>query len=190
MNSKRSAARGALVLIALLMGSEPLCRAQVVTATLSGTITDSSGGSIPNARVTATETSTGVARSSSTSTDGVFNIPYLNPGAYRVEVEAPNFKKFSRDNLRLDVSTTARLDVTLTPGSPTETITVSAEAPTLQADRAEVARNFVTQTVTELPVANRNFQALAGLVPGVSAPVQNFTTSEDPQGTTFFNANG
>jgi len=164
--------------------------AQVVSATLTGSITDSSGASVPNATVKVTEQATGVVRSSTTSVDGVYNVPYLNPGVYKVEVDAAGFKKYSQENVRLDVSTTARLDATLTPGSPNETVTVTAEAPALQTDRAEVARNFAAQTVAELPFANRNFQALAGLVAGVAPPVQNFTTSEDPQGTTFFNANG
>jgi len=168
----------------------PAMFAQVVTATLTGNITDSSGASVPNASVKVTDNATGVARSTRTSTEGVYNVAYLNPGIYLVEVEAPGFKKYSQDNVRLEVSTTARLDATLTPGSATETVTVTAEAPALQTDRAEVAKNFASQSVVELPVANRNFQALAGLVAGVAPPVQNFTTSEDPQGTTFFNANG
>jgi outer membrane receptor protein involved in Fe transport len=162
---------------------------QVVTATLTGSITDPSGASVPNATVKVTEQSTSVVRSTTTSIDGVYNVPYLNPGIYRVEVDATGFKKYSQ-NVTLNVSTTARLDATLTPGSANETVTVTAEAPALQTDRAEVAKNFSTQAVAELPVANRNFQALAGLVAGVSPPVQNFTTAEDPQGTTFFNANG
>jgi outer membrane receptor protein involved in Fe transport len=162
---------------------------QVVTATLTGSITDPSGASVPNATVKVTEQSTSVVRSTTTSIDGVYNVPYLNPGIYRVEVDATGFKKYSQ-NVTLNISTTARLDATLTPGSANETVTVTAEAPALQTDRAEVAKNFSTQAVAELPVANRNFQALAGLVAGVSPPVQNFTTAEDPQGTTFFNANG
>jgi len=168
----------------------PASFAQVVTATLTGSITDSSGASVPNASVKVTELSTGVVRSTKTSMDGVYNVPYLSPGVYRVDVEAPGFKLYSQDNVRLEVSTTARLDATLTPGSANESVTVTAEAAALQTDRAEVAKNFNTRTVVELPVANRNFQALAGLVAGVAPPVQNFTTSEDPQGTTFFNANG
>src|SRR5262245_36674440 len=179
--------------LALFTGSIlllPNSFAQVDTATLTGSITDSSGASVPNASVKVTELSTGVVRSTKTSMDGVYNVPYLSPGVYRVDVEAPGFKLYSQDNVRLEVSTTARLDATLTPGSANETVTVTAEAAALQTDRAEVAKNFNTRTVAELPVANRNFQALAGLVAGVAPPVQNFTTSEDPQGTTFFNANG
>ena len=127
---------------------------------LTGSITDSSGASVPNASVKVTELSTGVVRSTKTSMDGVYNVPYLSPGVYRVEVEAAGFKLYSQDNVRLEVSTTARLDATLTPGSANETVTVTAEAAALQTDRAEVARNFTTRTVVELPVANRNFQAL------------------------------
>ena len=168
----------------------PALPAQVVTATLTGIITDSSGASVPNATLKVTEQSTGVTRSSTSSVDGIYNVAYLNPGVYKIEVDAAGFKKYARENVRLDVSTTARVDATLTPGSASETITVTAEAAALQTDRAEVAKNFNSRAVAELPVANRNFQALAGLVAGVAPPVQNFTTSEDPQGTTFFNANG
>ncbi|MDQ6706843.1 MAG: TonB-dependent receptor, partial [Acidobacteriota bacterium] len=66
----------------------------------------------------------------------------------------------------------------------------SGIADLLQTDRAEVARNFTTKSVVELPLANRSFQALAGLVAGVTPPTVDFTTQEDPQGTTFFRANG
>src|SRR5258708_2182181 len=158
------------VLLALAGTLAVSSSAQVVSATLTGTIMDSSGASVPNATVKVTEVSTGTVRTTATSTDGVYNLPYLNPGTYRIEVEASGFKKFVQDNLRLDVSTTARLDATLTPGSANETVTVTGEAPALQTDRAEVAKNFAAQSVQELPVANRNFQALAGLVAGVGTP--------------------
>jgi hypothetical protein len=163
---------------------------QVVTATLTGSVTDSTGASVPNATVTAIQASTGVARTTKTNDEGSYSIPYLDPGNYRISIEAQGFKKFTQENVTLDVSTVARVDTTLTPGSVNETVEVTAAPPALQTDSAEVARNFDTQTVRELPVANRNFQALAGLVAGVSPPVQSFTSLEDPQGTTFFNANG
>src|ERR1051325_995748 len=101
------------------------CFAQVVTATLTGSITDASGASVPHATVKATERSTGAVRSTKTSVDGVYNVPYLNPGLYLVEVEATGFKTYSQDNVRLDVSTTARLDATLTLGNASETVTVN-----------------------------------------------------------------
>ena len=174
--------------IGLLLMS--IANGQVVSATLTGSVTDPSGASVPGAIVKVTEKSTGAVRSTATSTEGVYNVPFLGSGTYLVEVDAAGFKKFSQDNVRLDVSTTVRRDAVLTPGSPTETVTVTAEAPALQTDRAEVARNFNTKAISELPLANRNFQGLAGLSAGVTPPVQNSGPSEDPAGTTFFNANG
>ncbi len=164
--------------------------AQQVSATLIGTVTDPSGATVPNATVTATETRTGVVRKATTTSDGAFTIPYLAPGAYRVEFEAAGFKKVVRENIELPVSSSIRVDASLEPGAVTETVQVTGEPPPLQTDRAEVARNFSAQSVTQLPLANRSFQALAGLVAGVTPPTVDFTQSEDPQGTTFFRANG
>lgn len=164
--------------------------AQVVTATLTGNVKDASGAIVPNATVTATRSSTSLARTTQTNADGLYNLPYLEPGNYTVTVEVPGFKRFVQENVVLDVSTIARVDATMTPGDTKETVTVTAEPPLLETERAEVARNFATETVREIPLANRNVQALVGLVAGVSPPVQSFPSTEDPQGTTFFNANG
>ena len=178
-----------LVLALALIGPQ-FAAAQQVSATFTGTVTDPSGAVVPNAVVSATETRTGIARKTVTTGDGVYTIPYLAPGLYKVEVEAAGFKKVVRENVELPVSSTIRVDVALEPGAVTETVQVTAEAPPLQTDRSEVARNFNQQNVTELPLANRSFQALAGLVAGVTPPTVDFTQSEDPQGTTFFRANG
>jgi hypothetical protein len=163
---------------------------QQVSATLIGTVTDPSGATVPNATVTATEVRTGVVRKATTTSDGLYTLPYLAPGLYKVQIEAPGFKKVVRENIDLPVSSSIRVDASLEPGAVTETVQVTSEAPPLQTDRAEVARNFNTANVTELPLANRSFQALAGLVAGVTPPTVDFTQSEDPQGTTFFRANG
>src|SRR3954449_7109742 len=180
--------RTQLLAIALLLAANS--NAQQTSSTLVGSVLDQSGGTVPGATITATETRTGVSRSTVTTSDGVYNLPYLTPGLYRVEASAQGFKKVVRENVELNVSSTVRVDVSLEPGAVTEVVNVTAEAPALQTDRAEVARNFTTQNVTELPLANRSFQALAGLVAGVTPPTVDFTQSEDPQGTTFFRANG
>ncbi len=165
--------------------------AQVVTATLTGTVTDTSGATVPQANVTATETTTGVSRSTVTSANGVYTLPFLNPGTYRVDVEKAGFKKFSRDAIELGVSTVGKVDAVLSPGAVTETIEVTGEAALLQAENAEVARNFETQTVTELPLADRSAQAVAGLMAGVGLPVRySGGPLEDAQTTYLFNANG
>ncbi|MBM3725206.1 MAG: hypothetical protein FJW40_07250 [Acidobacteria bacterium] len=177
-------------LIFLILLTTAAAFGQAVTASLVGAITDSSGGAVPEATVRITETQTGVARQLTTSAEGLFSQPYLPPGVYTVEVERAGFKKVSRSNIQLQVATTVRVDFTLEPGMVTETVQVTAESPLLQTDRSDVSRTVTSQAVRELPVANRSFQALAGLMPGVTPPIANFTALEDPQRTSFFQANG
>jgi hypothetical protein len=178
---------GTILLVVALTG---VAWSQATTATLIGTVTDQSGAVVPNANVTATETNTGVARRAVTNQEGIYSLPYLAPGTYRIDVEAQGFKRMQRDAVELRATTSTRVDTTLEPGQVSETVEVTAETPLLQTDRSEVSRSFNTKAVTELPLANRNFQALAGLLPGVTPPAVTFTQTEDPQGTTFFRANG
>jgi hypothetical protein len=163
---------------------------QAVTATLLGTVSDSSGAFVPNADVIVTETATGVSRRSVTNNEGIYTIPYLSPGTYRVEVEAKGFKKTVRENIELRATISTRVDATLEPGQLTEVVEVRAESPLLQTDRSEVSRSFNQKAITELPLADRSFQSLVGLMPGIAPPSVDFTRAEDPQGTTFFGANG
>src|ERR1700677_2108404 len=163
---------------------------QVVTGTLTGTVTDSTGATIPNAKVAITELSTNSERTTASSTDGRYDIPYLAPGEYRVEVSAAGFKTLTQADINISVSTVARFDAVLTPGSASETVTVTAAPPALQTESAEVSVNFGVRTVTDVPLEARNVQALAGLAAGVTPPAQSFGTVEDGQRTTFFNANG
>lgn len=163
---------------------------QAVTATLLGNVTDASGAVVPSATIRVTEVRTGVTRTVQTNDQGQYTIPYLNPGSYRLEIEVSGFKKFTRSGIELIVGTPIRVDAVLTPGELTETIEVTAELPILKTERADVSQTFDTKTVRELPLANRNYQALAGLLPGVTPPSIDFTQLEDPQGTTFFRANG
>ena len=163
---------------------------QAVTATLVGTITDPSGAVVTSAQVTITETQTGIVRRLATNGEGLFTQPYLAPGIYTVEVAKEGFKKVSRKNVQLQVASTIRTDFALEPGMVTETVQVTADTPLLQTDRSDINRTITSQSVRELPIANRSFQALVGLLPGVTPPIANFTALEDPQRTTFFQANG
>jgi hypothetical protein len=190
-NCARSISWVVATLIALTITvPSSVLNAQVVTATLTGTVTDASGATVPAARVTAAEVSTGVSRSAETSSDGVYRIPFLNPGTYTVTIEKTGFKKVSQENYVLGVSTVGRVDAALVPGSMQETVEVTAEAPLLQSESAEVARNFDTKSVTDLPIPDRSVQAMAGLVAGVNLPVRYGGTMEDGQHTYLFNANG
>lgn len=179
--------RTLLLLVVLI----PSCAfSQAITATLLGTVADQSGAVVPEASITVTEVTTGVTRKTSSNHEGIYTIPYLPPGMYRIEIEAKGFKKTVRDGVELRATISTRVDAALEPGQLTEVVNVTAESPVLQTDRSEVARSFNTKAVTELPLVDRSFQSLVGLLPGVAPPSVDFTRSEDPQGTTFFRANG
>jgi len=167
---------------ALIAGSVGLCYGQAVNATLLGTVIDSSGASVANAKVTITEVTTGVKHSGQTNESGNYTFGDLPPGSYAVEVDQTGFKKEIRRDIALLVNTTERVDIQLQPGSLSETVEVTGAAPVLQTDRADTGRNIDTMVVSELPVlvSNRNYQALLALVPGTSPP-----TEEHSQ---FFNA--
>ena len=155
--------------------------AQAVSATLVGTVTDSTGASVPGAKITIQELSTGISRDTVSNESGNYTFPDLTPGTYSVVVAANGFKKETRPSIDVVVNTTTRVDLALQPGSATETVTVTAAPAILQTDRADVSTNLESHTLQTMPVSvNQNFQSLLTLVPGVGPPV--FQHSQ------FFNA--
>ena len=155
---------------------------QAVNATLLGTVTDASGAVVPNAKVTVTETQTGISHGTGTNASGNWNVPNLPPGMYAVSVEAPGFKKETRRDLQVDVDTTTRADVQLVPGNISETVEVSGQAAVLQTDSASTTEKIDRVVLANAPLlsSNRNFQSMLNLAPGV-APVAE-------QHSQFFNA--
>jgi Carboxypeptidase regulatory-like domain len=173
--------RSICVLLALLLLGPGSIYAQAVNATLLGTVTDVSGGVVPNAKVVATEMNTGVSRSTQTNESGNYSFPDMAPGQYQIAVEAQGFKKESRRGIELIVNSSTRIDVALQPGSVTETIEVTGAPPLLQTDRADTGAKIETVQTASLPLGtNRNYQSLLNLVPG--------TTRASFQHSQFFNA--
>src|SRR4051812_9889409 len=86
---------------------------QAVTGSLLGTVTDASGGTVPNAKVSITEVNTGLSRTMETNSSGNYSFPTLEPGIYRVTVEHAGFRKEVREGVELLVNTTVRSDATL-----------------------------------------------------------------------------
>jgi hypothetical protein len=155
---------------------------QAVNATLLGTVTDVSGAVVPNAKVTITETQTGVVHTEQTNESGNWTVPDLPPGVYAVSIQATGFKREERRDITLLVDTTARIDTQLTPGSISETVEVTGAPALLQTDTAATGEEIERTVLANAPLisANRNFQSLLTLAPGV-APVQE-------QHSQFFNA--
>src|SRR5947209_222827 len=173
--------RSIFVFVSLLAFTGAAAWSQAVNATLLGTISDATGGMVPNAKVTATESNTNVNRSTTTNLSGNYSFPDLAPGTYDVTVELPGFKKEVRRGVNVQVNSTARVDIQLSPGQVTESVDVQADVTLLQTDRADTSSKIESETAENVPLGTqRNFQNLLNLVPG--------TTRASFQHSQFFNA--
>ena len=148
----------ALVVLLLTVGS--LFAQAGATGTILGTVTDSAGAIVPNAKITVTNTQTSVAFQTVTSSAGDYNAPALNPGTYTVTAEAQGFQKAATSSFTLTVNQHARVDVALKPGAVTETVTTTAQAVSLDTDTAEFSNLVSQQQVEDLPLNGRNFMQL------------------------------
>src|ERR1700744_2221905 len=121
----------AIIAVSLLLPS-PFLYGQADTSSASGTITDSSGALIPNAKVVIHNEATGAERTATTNAGGAYTVPNLAPGSYTVRVEASGFQTAVRSGNHLDPNIGSRIDVTLQSGSTKTTGTVQADANVLQ----------------------------------------------------------
>ena len=181
----------ALVLGALLMLIPTTAAAQAVTGTLLGNVTDSSGGAIPGATVTATDIDKNISRNTVTNESGYYIFNSLPNGNYTVDAEIQGFKKTARQNVKVDVNTTVRVDLALSVGQMTEEVTVAAESPALQTDRTDTGRILESKMVSELPLTfNRNFQSLSMTVPGITRPHREHSQFFNSQDSLRYEVNG
>src|SRR5689334_20741015 len=150
----------------LLLGTV-LALGQAVTGSIVGNVTDASGAAVAGAKVTITETDTGISRSAVSNVEGGYVMPYLQPGKYKVEVEKSGFKKSTASEVLLATGQSVRVNATLEVGQITETIEVSNAATLLQTESADISQSFEAKKIVELPLNGRNFQNLMTLVPGV-----------------------
>ncbi|HTX35518.1 MAG TPA: carboxypeptidase regulatory-like domain-containing protein [Bryobacteraceae bacterium] len=142
--------------------------AQRDLATLAGTVTDPSGGVVPNAKVTITEVDTGEVYSTITNTVGEFVRPALKASTYTVAVTAPGFKRSEQANVILTAGERTGIKIVLTIGENQQTVEVEAAAPLLQTESTQVGAALDTKTVTDVPLGGtRNLTYLARLSPGV-----------------------
>jgi hypothetical protein len=164
---------------------------QAVNGTLLGTVTDATGASVPNAKVTATDVATGAMHPSATNESGNYTFPDLQPGVYSVTVEAKGFKKLTQQNINLLSNTTVRVDLALTLGNVTESVTVTTEPPQLQTDRADISTKLEAEAVVNMPLGtNRNYQSLLNVVPGTAPAVFQHSQFFNAASTLQTEANG
>lgn len=157
-----------LTVLAVLSALTPSARAQEFRATVNGRVTDPTGAAIPNATVTVRNTATNENVVVTTNGEGNYTVPFLRPGVYNITVEAPGFKKFTRDQQPLQVSQVATINVQLEVGAATETVTVTAEAPLLEEAKADRGNVIENTRIVELPLNARNPFMLSTLTPGIT----------------------
>jgi hypothetical protein len=160
--------RGLALAGGLLAYANPLIAQQSIGyASISGRVTDPSGGVIPGAQVTARHTQTNAAVTTATGEDGRFRFPYLKVGPYEISVVQQGFGD-ARRSLTLTVGSAFELPVTLTLASVDTSVTVTGDATVLEAARSQIAGTVSEAEVRSVPLNGRNFLELALLVPGVS----------------------
>jgi hypothetical protein len=160
-----------------------LLSAQTVDTGILGTVTDQSGAVVPKAMVTITQPATGLTRTIRTAEDGSYEVGYLRPGEYVVEVKANGFRTESRAGVLLQIAQMAHIDFSLQVGETMERVEVSASALLLNTQNAALGEVVTPERIVNLPLNGRDFSTLAALTPGVRA-----TTSA--ANTSLFTANG
>ena len=161
--------RGHLVLLLLLaLLASPAPALAQFSGAIQGTITDSQKAVVGEAIVTVTHTESGVTRESITSSEGVFRVLSLGPGAYRVQVVKPGFLTAQRDSVTVGISETVRLDFTLDVSGVQENVTVTTTAPVVETEQGRVSGRVDRLQLQELPLSGRNLYNLIALQPGVT----------------------
>ncbi len=167
---------------------------QVTTGTILGSVHDASGAAIPGVDVVITESAKGTSNQYKTDANGEYSAQFLIPGTYSVSATKEGFKRSLSNDVVLDVDQKARIDITLQIGQVSQTLEVTAAAPLVRSESAELGEVVAQRQVQELPLNGRNFAQLVDLVPGVTPgqPGENLSGSSsfNPRASSNFNALG
>ena len=156
-----------LVCIGLVSALARPAAGQAVTGTIVGTVTDSTGAIVSGAKVTISNTGTGLTRTFVSDKAGEYTAPSLPTGTYVVTAEMAGFKTAALSGVELGVSQRVRIDVALELGAMTESVTIEAATPLLQTSSSELGTTVVEEQIQTLPLNGRNFVSLTRTVPGV-----------------------
>jgi hypothetical protein len=161
----------------------PTASAQAVYGSILGTVTDPSGAAVPNAKVTVTSQTKNTSVETTTNDSGNYSVTHLIPDVYSVRVEGEGFKVLQFKDIPVSADAAAPVNAQFQVGSTSEQVEVTAEAPQLKTDRAEVAVEYDTRMVENLPILNRNFTSLELASPGTQKLSWGHAATENPQGS-------
>lgn len=188
-------ARRILVPLSVLcLSLSPSAMAQVATGDVLGSVTDSSGATIPNATVRIENAGTHVLRETKSGDNGAYTFTQLQPGTYSLTVTQGGFKTFSNPSLVLVAGDRARVDAALAIGGSNETVEVTTQPSALQTDSTNVGSTVEAKAISDLPLNGRNVYGLVQVAPGVNAGAPNSLTSgtrpDDRRQSSSVSANG
>lgn len=170
-----------LLLIALF--SISVAAAQSTHGTVSGIVLDPGGRAIPGADIQIVNDATGLRYPGATNGEGIYAVPNLPPGPYRIQVSKPGFKTLIKPDIVLNTQDALAINFTLPVGAASETVTVEGGSPLVQTESAAVSTVIDRQFVENLPLNGRSFNTLLQLTPGV-------VIAQQPSGTAAGTAPG
>jgi Carboxypeptidase regulatory-like domain/TonB dependent receptor-like, beta-barrel len=180
-----------LVVGTLALPLSPPAAAQVLYGSILGVVRDATGAVLPGATVTITHNETKAARETITDETGSYRFSTVQTGTYTVTVTLTGMQTFTRSDVPVTLNSVARVDATLGAGQLHESVTVSADAPLLQTDRAEVRQELRARELQDLPVPiGRNYQELFVTLPGFTPPADAHSIPSNPSRALTFNVNG
>jgi hypothetical protein len=192
-------------LVLLLAVCLPAAFPQSNTGTIIGTVFDTSQAVMDSVKVTAMNLATNVVQTATSNSAGIYSLPALEPGTYRLTLEKAGFQKLDREPITVTSSNTVQLDFNLTVGNTGTEVTVTADAPLIQQASSTVQYSTDLKQIDELPLSNQSALQVLSLLPGVqgdpgveqAAITTGFTTpggglsiSGSAMGTVQFQADG
>jgi len=166
---------------------------QITTADVLGTVTDPSGGSVPNAHIVLINKGTLEERTVDSNASGEYRFTFLQSGHYRIGASAPGFKSFAVEDIALNAGDRFRQEVVLSIGQNAETVEVTSAPPALDTDSSVVSTVVTSQQVENLPLNGRNFiqlaQLSAGANEGTPAAIANGARPDDRRQTASVSVN-
>ena len=165
MNWKRFFAAVFALLVVLSLGSTKVGAQTTTTGDIAGVVTDPSGATVPGAKVGLKDETKGNTQESTTNKDGVYHFYLLSPGPYTISVAATGFETFTRHS-NVAVGQIATLNVQMTLGAATTSVTVTEAAPLLQTDSGDTSTSMTQQQVSNVPNPGNDLSAIAQIAPG------------------------
>src|SRR5215831_6517664 len=160
--------------IFVLLACVTASSAQEFRGTILGRVADASGAAIAGATITVTNEQTNTSSKTVTEADGAYNVPFLIPGTYRVEVEGQGFRKFSQSGITVEVNKKVTVNITMEVGAVSEAVTVKADAPLLDTATGSMGQVIDQQKVEAMPLNGRMIFMLNQLAVGVIWQVPTF----------------